>query len=234
MAQQAPLPALKTIEPAHLVDLNTFVGKHPIKIDLVYADCDHRDNMFGIGVYRRDAKMWCHMELAPLIMRAADICFAKSKLIFELKDCLRPYEAQLLMLETDIVKANPRWLEEPGRLLSPPGKGGHPRGMAIDIILLTENGDEVDMGTRFDYLTKDPAVNPAARNYTAGFSAEVLANRKLLEDSMLEAAKELGKEIVPLPQEWWDFRFKPEYSNTFAPIRDFGLPIDMRMVMPEG
>jgi D-alanyl-D-alanine dipeptidase len=220
---------LKKIAPADLVALDDFVQKHPVKIDLVYAQAKHRDNMFGCALYRRAAKMWCHKEFAPIVLRAAELCHQKSGYIFELKDCLRPVEAQAAMAETEIVRKNPQWLQEPGRLLSPPGKGGHPRGMAVDIILLTGNGDEVDMGTRFDYLTTDRNNNPAARNYTK-FSPAVLAHRQLLEDCMMAAAKEQGKPLLPLPQEWWDFRFPYDYSNTFEPIQDKLLPPEMRMM----
>lgn len=219
---------LTKIHPADLVDLGSFTASHPVKIDVVYAQPQHPDNIFKTGIYRSEAKMWCHRELAPIILRAADICFEKSGYIFELKDCLRTIEAQALMAQTDIVKANPHWLQEPNRLLSPPGKGGHPRGMAIDIILLTENGDQVDMGTSFDHLTSDPANNPAARSYTK-LSPAVLGHRKLLEDSMVAAAKDAGREILPLPQEWWDFRFMPAYANTFEPVSDKLLPADMRV-----
>ncbi len=216
------------IGPENLVALDDFTGSYPLKIDLVYAQPKHPDNMFGGAIYRADAKMWCHRNFAPIILRAAEICFEKSGYIFELKDCLRTTEAQALMAQTDIVKANPQWLEEPGRLLSPPGKGGHPRGMAVDIILLRQDGSQADMGTAFDYLTTDRANNPAARNYK-NFDAEILKNRQLLEDSMMQAAADLRLELYPLPQEWWDFRFPAHYANLFAPISDANMPPEYRM-----
>jgi D-alanyl-D-alanine dipeptidase len=166
--------------------------------------------------------------MAAVIVRAAEICFKKTGWAFEVKDCLRTVEAQQLMTETAIVKAHPQWLEEPGRLLSPPGRGGHPRGMAVDIVLVDQNGEEIDMGVPFDYLTEDRSNNPAARNYT-GFSATILSNRRVLEESMMQAAQEAGREMVPLPQEWWDFRFPHSYTSLFAPIHDADLPPHLRM-----
>ncbi len=219
---------LEIIPTSALVAFEDFVGKYPVKVDLVYAQPAHRDNMFGSGIYRADARMLAHRDMAAVVLRAAEICFKRSGYIFELKDCLRTVEAQAMMMETDIVKAHPHWTEEPNRLLSPPGRGGHPRGMAVDIILLDKNGDDVDMGTRFDFLTEDRANNPAARNY-ANFSAEVLQNRRLLEESMMEAAAEAGRELLPLPQEWWDFRFPHSYTSRFAPICDKDLPPALRM-----
>lgn len=220
--------ALTPIPATDLVALDIFVREHPLRIDLVYAKPEHPDNMFKSGIYRADAHMWGHQELAAIIVRAANICYKKTGLLYELKDCLRTVEAQALMRETDIVKRNPQWLEEPGRLLSPPGAGGHPRGMAVDIVLIDQNGDEIDMGTPFDFLTEDRNNNPAARNY-AKLSKSVLDNRKILEDSMMQAAAEMKRELLPLPQEWWDFRFPKSYSEQFAPMSDALLPPHMRM-----
>ncbi len=216
------------IPPADLVDLNGFEGQHPVRVDVVYAKADHPRNIFGTAIYRADAHMWAHKDMARVILKAAALCHAQSGWIFEIKDCLRTVEAQEKMRETDIVKRNPHWLQEPNRLLSPPGLGGHPRGMAVDIVLLDKQGHEVDMGTPFDFLSEDRANNPAARNYTH-FPDAVLKNRKFLEDVMVRAGKECGFEIYPLPQEWWDFRFMPDYSRRFAPIHDAELPAHMRM-----
>lgn len=219
---------MKKIAATELIALDDFTSTHPIKVDVVYAKPQHPDNMFKTQIYRPDARMWGHRELVSIILAAAQICFKKTGWIFEVKDCLRTYEAQALMRETDIVKAHPQWLEEPGRLLSPPGAGGHPRGMAVDIILVDKNGDEIDMGTRFDYLTEDRANNPAARDY-AKFSKAILEHRMVLEGAMMEAAAEAKRELLPLPQEWWDFRFPKSYSEQFEPIRDADLPPAMRM-----
>ena len=226
---------LRIIKAEDLVAIENFIGSHPLKVDLVYSKAEHKDNLFKTSIYRADAKMLVHKELVPIILRAADLCFERTGLLFELKDCLRPIEAQALMLETDIVKAHPHWIEEGAkRLLTPPGGGSHPRGMAVDIILINENGDEVDMGTPFDYLTEDRENNPAARSYTKfsddeSYNQQILKNRGILKDAMLDAGKELGVEVWPLTEEWWDFRLMSEYTNLYAPISDKDLPPDLRM-----
>lgn len=216
------------ITPDDLVALEDYQSSHPLRVDLVYAQATHRDNMFGGAIYRPDARMLCHRKFLPVILTAAQDCHARSGYFFELKDCLRTVEAQQKMRETDIVKANPHWLEEPNRLLSPPGKGGHPRGMAVDIILLDANGDEVDMGTPFDYLTPDPAHNPAARAFR-DLPPAVLERRQLLEDCMMQAAAAHGLPLLPLPQEWWDFRFPRDLYDLYAPVEDAAMPPACRM-----
>lgn len=225
---------LRRIDPSELVALDDFTGTHPLKVDLVYAQPRHPENMFKTAIYRPDAKMWAHRDMAAIILTAAELCFRETGWIFVAKDCLRTVEAQLMMTETEIVRAHPQWLEEPARLLSPPGRGGHPRGMAVDISLVDKNGDDIDMGVPFDHLTEDRSNNPAARNYTHFCEDEarnqrILYHRSVLEKAMLRAAEAAGRELVPLPQEWWDFRFPHAYTSQFEPLHDASLPPAMRM-----
>jgi D-alanyl-D-alanine dipeptidase len=228
---QAPL---KTIRPEDLVALDDYVASHPIRVDTVYAKPAHKDNMFKAAIYRPDARMICHHQLLPVIINAADRLHAETGHYLAFKDCLRPLEAQQKIIESDIVRAHPEWLEEP-RLFSPPGKGGHPRGMAIDVLIVDRNGDELEMGTPFDYLTTDKSINPAARDYTDfgrgdAYNEQVAQNRSLLTRVMMQAATDAGRELLPLPQEWWDFRFPNDYAAQYAAVSDADLPPSMRMM----
>ncbi len=215
------------------INLNDFVeitensASVPVKIDLVYTMGDHPDNIFKTAIYKPDARLWAQRDLFDITMRAAEICYRNSGYYFEIKDCLRPIEAQEKMNNTDIVRANPHWV---GEMLARAGEGGHPRGMAIDIVLIDKNGDLVDMGTSFDYFSEDPETNPSARHYK-DFPDHILQNRMYLEDAMLQAAKEQARELVALPQEWWDFRLPSSYSNQFAPLSDNELPDHMKLVL---
>lgn len=224
---------MRTINPGDFVVLDDFAGRRPLRVDTVYAKADHKDNMFKAAIYKPAARMLCHKELAPIVLRAADLVHEKGY-ILECKDCLRPLEAQQKIIESDIVRAHPQWLEEP-RLFSPPGKGGHPRGMAIDVVLIDAHGDEIDMGTPFDYLTEDKSINPAARDYADfgrgdAYNKMVQENRRILTEAMLQAAKEAGRDLWPLPQEWWDFRFPNDYTAQFAPVSDADLPPFLRVM----
>ncbi len=226
---------LRVIDPSELVCLDDFTDSHPLKIDLVYAKPSHKDNIFKEAIYRPDAKMWVHEELLPIVLEASKICFKEYGFIFELKDCLRTTDSQIKITNTKIVKANPHWLQEP-RLFSNPGAGGHPRGMAIDIILIDNNGDEIDMGTPFDFLAEDPNNNPAARNYTKfsndeNYNKIVITNRLILEKCITSAAKKLNTTIKPLTVEWWDFRFELPYLKTIKPLSDADLPPEMQMTL---
>lgn len=225
---------MKKLTADDFVLLDDFVTRHPLRVDTVYAKAAHKDNMFKSAIYREDAPMAAHRDLAAIILRAADICFAETGYYFECKDCLRPLEAQQKIIDSAIVRAHPQWLEEP-RLFSPPGKGGHPRGMAVDIVLIDQNGEGLDMGTPFDYLTTDKSINPAARDFTdwgrgAAGNAAIIANRAILTNAMLRAAAERDRVLVPLPQEWWDFRFPNEETAQFEPVRDADMPMWLQMM----
>lgn len=222
------LPLNPAIPPEDLVAMDTLAARTPLRIDIVYAQAQHPENIFGLALYRPEARLWLHRDFAEIVALAAKRCHDEHGYVFVLKDGLRTVEAQALMQETEIVKANPHWTQEPNRLLSPPGKGGHPRGMAVDIVLETKNGALVDMGTRFDHLTKDPAINPARRGFP-DISDTAKKNRQILEDFMVAAAQDLNRPLLPLPSEWWDFRFPGSYSEQFAPISDRDLPPAMRM-----
>ncbi len=225
---------LKNILPEDLACLNDFTETHPLKIDLVYANPDHKDNMFKEHIYKPDAKMWIHKELLPIVLRGSEICYKEHELIFELKDCLRTFEAQEAMVNSKLVQNNRHWIEQQPRLISTPGGTGHPRAMAIDIVLVNQDGVEVDMGTPFDYFTEDPKNNPAARNYTnfsddEDYNAMVIANRAKLHDSIMLAAEKENAQIRPLSAEWWDFRFELDYLNTFNYLNEADLPPEMQM-----
>lgn len=208
--------------------MNNYEGSYPLRIDLAYARDDNV--LFGESIYCKGAKFWLHKSLADIVLLASKICFESSGLVFVLHDGLRTVEAQAAMMKTQRVKDNPHWLEEP-RLLSPPGAGGHPRAMAVDIGLQNGAGQEMDMGTVFDFLAENPHAdfNPAHRDYK-GHSGEVMNNRKILDRSILQAAQKLNMPIFPLPQEWWDFRLPSEIYNLYAPISENDLPPEMRLL----
>jgi len=221
------MKTLHNINPADLIDMSAQESTHSYRVEIAYARDDNL--LFGQQIYRSDAHLWLHQDLADIVSKAAQDLNDQGYCLI-LYDGLRTVDAQAAMLETCAVKENPHWLEEP-RLLSPPGAGAHPRGMAIDCSIKTLEGRLLDMGTPFDYLSTDPAPesNPAHRAYT-GLTEEIRQNRKILDTAMIKAAQDAGTPIWPLPQEWWDFRLPLEVSETYAPLSDADLPPEMRMV----
>lgn len=204
------------VDPLDLVPMDIF-GDEPVRIDLVYADAAHPENIFGVAAYRKDARLILHRDLARTVLLAARLLRGRYGWTLVLKDGLRPVEAQAALMETDIVRRNPQWLEEP-RLLSGPGQGAHPRGMAIDVSV-----EGIDMGTRFDTM-----IAESARDYE-GFDDAILQNRQQLERAFADAADALDLPLLALPSEWWDFRLPASYNGRFTPLWDTDLPPPLRM-----
>ncbi len=208
--------------------MDTYEAEYPLRVEVAYARADNL--LFGETIYRPDAKLWLHRDLAEIVLEASKICMQLHGFKFVLYDGLRTTDAQEKMLHTQRVKDNPQWLEEP-RLLSPPGMGGHPRGMAIDITLEDKNGQLLDMGTPFDFLAANPKpLHNLAHRQHPKTPKQAVFNRSYLAQSMLTAAEKFGRKILPLPEEWWDFRLPPDVFNEYAPLADADLPAEMRMV----
>lgn len=204
------------IDPRDLVPMDIFPDE-PFAIDVVYANADHPENIFRTAAYHKNARLVLHRELACIVLKTARALHADYGLTLILKDGLRPIEAQAALMETDIVKRNPHWLSEP-RLLSGPGQGAHPRGMAIDVSV-----EGIDMGTAFDAM-----VPESARAYN-GFSAAILENRRKLEEAFTQSARDLNLPLLPLPSEWWDFRLARDHSGRFDPLSDNDLPPPLKI-----
>lgn len=209
-----------------LVPMDLFENE-PLRIDLVYADARHAENIFSCALYHKQARLSLHKDLARVVIAAARALHDSHGYSLILKDGLRPAEAQKAMGETPVVQDNPHWLEEPNRLISPPGAGGHPRGMAVDVSLIDSSGRPVMMGTVFDEMTPQ-----SARDYQ-DFNTDILKNRQDLEQAFVGAAARLNLPILPLPSEWWDFRFPRSYYQDYPALYDQDLPPPLRMIAPQ-
>lgn len=220
MIQSQSKKSFKVIPSDDLVCMNGHENSTNLSVDLAYA---HPDNfLFGEIIYRADANLFLHKDLARAVLHAAQDAYDQYGYTLVLYDGLRTTDAQALMLDTQRVKDNPHWLEKP-RLLSPPGAGGHPRGMAVDVSLRSDTGELLDMGTPFDDLT------PKAHRDYPNLTPQQIQNRQVLHDLMINAGTMEKAPVTALPQEWWDFRFPKEIYETYAPLSDRDLPEPMRM-----
>lgn len=219
---------MEKISPADLIPLDIFTDQEPIKVDVVYARADHPENIFGEALYHPEARMWAHRDLARIILLTARTLNKSHVYTLVLKDSLRTTEAQKAMGETELVKSHPEWTAGDTIMVSPPGQGAHPRGMAIDVGLLDENNQEINMGTPFDEMTEK------AYRACQDLPPDVLERRDMLEQTFRKSAGALNLPILPIPQEWWDFRLPPDIYNQYAPLSDTDLPPQMRMAGTDG
>lgn len=206
----------------HFIPLDLFLDDEPIKIDLPYQNADHPRNIFKTKLYHDDARCWAYKDLAAITILAARIVSKRHDWELQIKDCLRTTDSQAAMAQTNIVKANPQWMQQP-RLLAPPGAGAHPRAMAIDVCALFSDGSQVDMGTPFDWM--EPA---SARDYS-NLHADHSKNRQQLEQAFIQSALYLKQDFIPYPAEWWDFRYSNTYYSQFDAMSDKNLPPQMQM-----
>ena len=113
----------------------------------------------------------------------------------KLFDCYRPLDVQKKM-----------WKILPGTdYVANPKKGSkHNRGAAVDLTLVDEKGNELDMGTPFDFFGKE------AHHTYQGHSEEVNKNRKLLKEIMDKY------NFRSIYSEWWHYEYRPERFSKVA------------------
>lgn len=125
-------------------------------------------------------------EAARAIVRAQQLLQRKG-MGLKMFDCYRPRPYQQRL-----------WNKVPNPdYVTPPSKGSmHSRGAAVDLTIVDKSGNELDMGTPYDFF------GPEAHTDNMKLPARVLANRRLLRETM-EAVGFQG-----IRTEWWHFSFR--------------------------
>lgn len=150
-----------------------------IHIDLKYASSD---NFTGEIVY--DFQDCLLHQTAALLLKEVQMELQEMGLSLKIWDGYRPFKAQEKFWE---LVPDPRYV-------SNPKKGGrHTRGTAIDLTLVTKEGLELPMPSKFDDFSEK-----AHRDYM-GASKEEIQNRELLRQVMEKHG------FIGLPTEWWHF-----------------------------
>ncbi|MFE1310854.1 M15 family metallopeptidase [Streptomyces sp. NPDC058755] len=89
------------------------------------------------------------------------------------------------------------------RYVSPPEIAPHSAGAAVDLTLVTADGQELDMGTRLNASPEESAG--ACYTDAENVGAEARTNRRLLGDALTAAG------LVNYPTEWWHWSFGDRY-----------------------
>lgn len=161
-----------------LVDAATVV--EDLALDLRYAT---EDNFLKKKVYPDTARCLLLPESARKLKAAADALRPKG---YRLKvyDCYRPRAVQWEMWKI---------MPVPGYVADPRKGSNHNRGGAVDLTLVTLDGQEVEMPTAFDTFT------PAAHHGYAGGTEASRRHREVLREAML------GAGFTPNRMEWWHY-----------------------------
>lgn len=187
--------------PMSLVEISQ--PRFDVEIDIAYATAN---NFTGAPVYVR-AAAYLHPDAAAALSEAIRLA-AVLGLRFRIFDALRPTEAQWAL-----------WSHTPDpEFLADPRRGSpHSRGIAVDLTLIDENGDDLDMGTGFDAFT------PLSHHGNPEIDAEAQRNRHLLMGIMTTAGWDFYR------NEWWHYQlFNPREYDL---VGDTDLPEPM---MPAG
>ena len=164
-------------------DDNAFVNlrnySNDFVFDMKYATAD---NFLKEKVYPCDE---CFLRVKTVkALLEANKSFIEKGFRIKLYDCYRPLAIQKQMWKI-VPDAN---------YVANPKKGSiHNKGGAVVITLVDSLGTELNMGTKFDFFGEE-----ASHNYT-NFSEEILANRKLLKEIMLQ------NNFKSFDSEWWHY-----------------------------
>ena len=153
-----------------------------IILDLRYATENNfvKEQMYDCG------RCFLRPRVARRVYRAHQI-LKKRGLGLKMFDCYRPRPIQQKLWDK-VPNAN---------YVTPPAKDSmHNKGSAVDLTIVNEDGDELYMGTEFDYFGKE------GHHTYQDLPKEVLANRRLLKSTM----EEVG--LAAIRTEWWHYSFK--------------------------
>ncbi|MBK8502743.1 MAG: M15 family metallopeptidase [Saprospiraceae bacterium] len=165
-----------------------------ITLDIRYATTN---NFVGIRLYPC-ARCILRPDVAEALNGVHDL-LRQQGLGLKLYDCYRPWSVQKAL-----------WDKMPdARFVTPPDKGSmHNRGTAIDVTIIDEKGDELDMGTPYDFFGEE-----AYHTFT-DLPEKIRFNRDLLKSQMLEAG------FGHIRTEWWHY----SYQKRLYELSDYQWP----------
>ncbi|MFD2098896.1 M15 family metallopeptidase [Flagellimonas iocasae] len=175
-----PVKELKTFE--GLAD-TAFVRLADFSDDFAYDLRYATENNFLKAKVYDCAECYTRVKTAKALIEANND-FLKEGVKIKFFDCYRPNSVQYKMWK---IVPNPQYVADPV-------KGSiHNKGGAVDITLVDLEGNELDMGTDFDFFGK--------RAYHDNFDLpqEILDNRKLLKETMESHG------FWSIRTEWWHY-----------------------------
>lgn len=151
-----------------------------ILLDIKYAT---KDNFTKKQIYDCPA-CFLRPEAAKKLVLIHQMLQEKYGYGIKVFDCFRPQPYQQRLW--DIVP-NPDYV-------TPPAKGSmHSRGLAIDLTIVDKNGNDLEMGTAYDFFGKE------AHHDYKGLPADVQNNRTMLKEIMESNG------FSSIRTEWWHY-----------------------------
>ncbi|TNE54358.1 MAG: hypothetical protein EP344_14290 [Bacteroidetes bacterium] len=153
-----------------------------ILLDMRYAT---ENNFTGSKIYYC-ARCYLQQETADALVRAQQT-LKQQGLGLKLYDCYRPSLYQQLLWDT---------IPNPNYVAMPSEGSAHSRGTAVNLTIVDASGNELDMGTPYDFFGPE-----AHYNYTR-LPGKVIANRQLLRQTM----ENVG--LHGIRTGWWQFSYQ--------------------------
>ncbi len=182
-----------------LVDMadTTFVRLADYSSDFEYDLRYATENNFLKAKVYNCAECYTRVKTAKALIKANND-FIEQGYKIKFYDCYRPNSVQYKMWE---IVPNPQYVANPV-------KGSiHNKGGAVDITLVTLSGDELDMGTDFDFFGKK------AYHDNMDLPKEILKNRKVLKETM----EKYG--FWSVRTEWWHYNLSSASNDRIADFK---------------
>lgn len=177
MADTLPLAAAPDYDTTEWTDIG--LAEPSIVLDLKYATEDNfvQSKMYECG------RCFLRKPVAAAVI-TAHRQLQQQGLGLKMYDCFRPRPVQW-----DLWKKVP----DPRYVADPREGSMHNRGCAVDLTVVKTNGEELDMGTKFDFFGKE------AWHEYRNLPEAVLANRLLLKKAMEQQG------LHAIRTEWWHY-----------------------------
>ncbi|UOX34921.1 M15 family metallopeptidase [Flavobacterium sediminilitoris] len=186
--KEKTIPFLHTLNDTSFVNIKDYSSD--FILDMKYATTD---NFLHQKVY--DCSDCYLLKNTALALIKANREFIKKGYRIKIFDCYRPLDIQKKMWEI---------LPRTNYVANPKKGSKHNRGAAVDLTLVDSLGNELDMGTKFDFFGKE------AHHDYINHTEEVLQNRKLLKETLLKYNFKF------IYSEWWHYEFRPDRHSKNA------------------
>jgi D-alanyl-D-alanine dipeptidase len=172
-----PTPDFDTTQWLELTRMDT-----SIQLDIRYATAN---NFVGEVLYDC-GRCFLRPSVARAVI-AAHQELQKQGLGLKMYDCYRPRPIQYKMWKI---------FPKPGYVANPDKGSIHNRGGAVDLTIVDSLGQELSMGTDYDFF------GPKANHTYTQLPQEVLANRRMLQDLMDRHG------LARIRTEWWHYNYR--------------------------
>ncbi|RRQ48040.1 peptidase M15 [Maribacter algicola] len=175
----------------------TFIRLADFSDDFAYDMRYATENNFLKAKVYECAECYTRVKTAKALI-AANKDFMDNGVKIKFYDCYRPNSVQYKMWK---IVPNPQYVANPV-------KGSiHNKGGAVDITLVNMEGEELDMGTDFDFFGK------RAYHDNIDLPQEILDNRKLLKETMEKHG------FWSIRTEWWHYNLASASNEKIADFK---------------